>query len=219
MRHLSVVPTVLASLLLVPALATAQDSSDDASPWEVGGGIGVGLNEPADAFDWCNPSGTRGAVSLRGSYAIEPWFRVGVVATGHSKLTTDNCILPNVYRAPGTHREYGEGIREGSGYVTTGARVVLEPGGSFGSVQPVVIAGVGRIWGKDLQFPELGVGADVPAGGIRFRFEALVRWLSVPYDLVRLGLTEERGAVELSRTPLDEEHFPLLFRASVGWRP
>lgn len=219
MTRFSGVTAILASLLFVPAQATAQGSANEASPWEFGAGIGVGVNEPAEAFDRCGPSSTRGAVSLRGSYSVEPWLAVGVLASNHGEVGTETCVLPGVVGVPGTEKEYPDGIRGGSGYVTTEARAVIMPRGSVGSFQPFVVAGVGRIWGKELHYPELGMGAAVPVGGLHLRFEALGRWLSVPYDLVRRGLSEERELVEISRTSLDEEHFPVLFRLGVGWRP
>lgn len=221
MRRFSTFAVLVASLLVQSGSVTAQGSTDEASPWEFGAGIGVGVNEPAEAFDRCGPSSTRGAVSLRGSYSVEPWLAVGVLASNHGEVGTETCLrpLPLTLSVPGTDKEYPDRIRGESGYVTTEARAVIIPRGSVGSVQPFVVAGVGRIWGKELHFPELGMGAAVPVGGLHLRFEALGRWLSVPYDVVRLGLTDEGEVVELSRTSLDEEHFPLLFRVGVGWRP
>lgn len=219
MRRFSTFAVILASLLLLSEPVTAQESADEASPWEFGAGLGVGVNEPAEAFDRCNPSSTRGAVTLRGSYSVEPWLAIGVQASSHGEIGTETCLLPDGVRVPGTQKEYPDGIRGGSGYKITEARAAIIPKGSVGRVQPFVIAGVGRIWGKELHYPELGVGAAVPVGGVHLRFEALGRWLSVPYDLVRRGLNEERGVVELSRVRLDEEHFPVLFRVGVGWRP
>lgn len=213
------ITAVLASLLLVPAQAIAQASADEASRWELGAGIGLGANEPVQFFNGCGLSSSAGTISLRGSYSLNPWLRVGLAGSTHLEFPTEYCATPDGFRVPSTQREYPDRIRGESGYVTTEARAVVMPKGSVGSVQPFVIAGVGRIWGKDLHFPELGVGAAVPVGGLHLRFEALGRWLSVPYDVVGLGLTEDREVVELSRTSLDEERFPLLFRVGIGWRP
>lgn len=219
MNRLTTVAVTLALLLAVPGVANAQTSSGEASPWEVGAAVGLGFNEPVQFFNGCGLSSSAGTLSLRGSYSVESWLRVGMVGSTHLEFPTENCAAPDGFRVPSTQREYPDRIRGESGYVTTEARAVIIPKGSVGSVQPFVIAGVGRVWGKDLHFPELGVGAAVPVGRLHLRFEALGRWLSVPYDVVRLGLTEDREVVELSRISLDEERFPLLFRVGVGWRP
>ena len=179
----------------------------------------TGVKEPPEFFNDCHPSTTVGTISLRGSYSVESWLRVGVVGSTHSEFSAETCVLPDVERDRVTRTEYREGIQKGASYVSTEARAVIIPKGSVGTVQPFVLAGVGRIWDKEIHYPELGVGASVPVGGVHLRFEALGRWLSVPYDLVRYERNEERELVELSRTSLDEEHFPLLFRVGVGWRP
>lgn len=221
MSRLTAVPAVLAFLLLVPGAASAQTSSaEKGSPWEVGAGIGVGVNEPANAFDRCDPSSTRGTISLRGSYSVEPWLNVGVLGSGHADVGEDFCVFPTGrVERPGTQREYPDRIRGSSSYVSTEARIAVDLRRTVETVSPFVIAGVGRIWGKELHYPELGIGAEVPMGGISLRLEALGRWLSVPYDSVTTGYDDEGVLTELSRVRLDEDHFPVIFRLGVDWSP
>lgn len=222
MKHFSVASAVLASLLFVPAQATAQASADEASPWELGASLGVGVNEPSEAFEACDSSSVREAVSLRGAYSARPWLDLELVGTGHADLGAGDCLdlhSPDVRVGPGTYtwREYPESVQGNSHYASTELRAVLDPTGAR-SFRPLLIAGVGRIWGKGLSFPTVGVGAQLPMGGISLRVEALGRWLSIPYDSVTASYPDEDGLTELSRVRLDEERFPLLFRAGLGWR-
>jgi len=217
MRRPVFVTALVLCALMVPGRASGQSPADGASRWELGAGIGLGANEPASAFGHCGQS-SRAELSVRGSYSLRPWLRVGFTAGAHSELG-EECLVLHDFAVPATRKEYPDEIRGSAAYATTGVRLVVTPYPWSEGVRPLFIAGVGRIWGKDLHYPELGLGAGLPIGGVRLRFEALGRWMSVPYDLVRVGGNVETGVIELSRTRLDEEHFPVLFRLGVSWRP
>ena len=218
MRHPPVALVAFLTVVFVPVPGSAQTTSAAPTPWEFGAGVGLGVNEPGEAFDDCNPSSTRGALFVRGSYDAAPWLRAEVTAGTHGQVGSELCLLPAGYPIPGTHREYPAEVQDGSEYVTTGARLVVAPISSPGSLRPLLFVGLGRIWGRDLHYPELGVGVELALGGLKLRGEALGRWLSVPYDRVRLERTGEGDVME-TRTRLDEDHFPILFRIGVGWRP
>lgn len=229
MRRLPVAAAVLLTMALAQSPANAQTPSDGPSPWEFGAGIGLGVNEPTeaydDALDSCRPHGALPTISLSGGYSVLSWLRVGLRSSHHQDLSRDcGFVTPDVGRGPGTYtdREYPERILGGADYFATAGRVVVDPlrrTQGVRGVRPIFIAGVGRIWGKGLDYPELGLGALLPVGELTLHVEALGRRLLVPYDSVTTRVSQEFEVTELSRISLEEDHFPLLFRVGVGWRP
>lgn len=220
-RSYGVTAVMAVSLLLVPVHVAAQGSADEASPWEVGAGIGISVNEPAVFFKDCGPSRTVGRISLRGSYSVEPWLKTSLLGAGHLELYSDGCFTLPRYSTPGTYtsRVYPDRISGSASYFATAARAAIDPLSSGTAIRPVLIVGLGRIWGKQLTYPTIGLGASVPVGELTIRVEALGRRLSVPYDSVTTRVSQEFEVSELSRIRRSEEHLPLLFRLGVAWRP
>lgn len=226
MRRLPLATVALLAIGFVQSPGNAQAPSDGRSPWQLGAGIGLGANEPTEAFsesrDSCRPHGVLPAISLAGRHSVLSWLDVALTGSHHQDLTRDcGFVTPDVARAPGTYadREYPDRIRGGADYFATSGRILVDPFQRTDGVRPVFIAGIGRIWGKEINYPELGLGTVMPLGELTLRVAALGRRLTVPFDSVTTRVSQEFEVTELSRISLEEDHIPILFRIGVGWRP
>lgn len=235
MTRFSVVSAVLASLLfaLAPA-AMAQGSGDESSPWSFGAGIGLGVNEPTESFDepfdHCAPTPLRPAGSLSVGYSALSWLDLRAAGSVHEDFEGD-CPLqaspPDHVSTETAGREYPGHIRDGPSYLATEVRLLVHAPRTSRSIRPVLLAGLGRIWDKRLSYPTLGLGAEVPMGAFDLRLVVTGRMLSVPYDRVTYeSVPDDRatyepgpGVAERSRVRLSDEHFPVLFRIGLDWRP
>lgn len=192
-------------LLLLGAGPTDAQVSEEGR-FELGTAVGLTTNQPP-AFESCGDVDIRGTVSLRGSYPVNRWLAAELQGTAyHSSAGAVRCARPT---SALPRRSYPFRV-EGGSYISTTARVVARRIGALGGLRPILAAGIGRIWSKELTYPEFGIGAEIPGDEVSLRVEAAGKWLSLPFDSV---------TVSGERIPRTDAHLPLLFRVGVGWRP
>ena len=224
MRRSGLPPAIVAAVLipLAPPPLAAQLPSPGDSPLEFGAALGVAVGQPAEAFGSCDPSGTRVTGSLSAGYSPLAWLAVELVGTGHGDMSETLCPVDEsrAPRGPGVYsfRQYPRRIR-GEPFFTTSVRVVLSALPAHRPVRPYLLAGAGRIWSKELGYPELGAGVSVTMGHFTLRAEAAGRRLSLPYDSVTIRVDENFEPSEVFRVGREEVFYPLHLRVGVGWRP
>lgn len=208
MTHVSpVMSGIIAGIVLgLPGMATAQEP--ESSPLEFGVGAGVTLNQPI-AFGQCTHVDARGLGSIRGVYSFNDWLSAELHGTYYLDFVPPpRCTSPNAHRR-GEPRSYPHRL-DGGSFPSSDARIVVTPFSELNGFRPILIGGVGRIWSKELTYPEFGVGVELPGDAVSLRVTATSQWLSLPFDSVTAG-----G----ERIPRQESHFPLFLQAGLGWQP